>query len=220
LNEARFGAAGPAREIDHPSEHPIAQHPFCIIGQHDDVAFRKRSCEPPSDLGGTLVVDRVRRLVVHPQQLVGAPGGEPRLYGRRSMRARKQPRVYAIAGFGDEALNLCTRIIGADHADEDCSRAQRRNIVGNIGGTAQARPGGGDPQHRDRGLRRDPADLAGHVSVEHDVAEHEHRAANEEWDKIGDRAVRDLAAARRAYRPLHHRHRAPHAPTGLDRNLR
>jgi hypothetical protein len=124
------------------------------------------------------------------------------------MRCREQPRLDAIAGGRDEALDLGTRIIGTDDAHKDCPRPQRRDIVRDIGGTAQARPRRGDAQHRDRGLRRDPADLARHVSVEHHVAENEHGAAGEERDQAGDRAVRDLAAAQSACRLLHHRPRA------------
>ena len=111
------------------------------------------------------------------------------------MRCGEQPRIDAIAGGRDEALNLGTRIIGTDDSDEDSARAQRRDIVGDIGRAAQARPCRSDAQHRDRGLRRDPADLAGHVSVEHHVTENKHGAADEERDQFGDGAVCDLTAA-------------------------
>ena len=76
---------------------------------------RARANRAP-ELGGSFVVERIDRLVIHPQQLLGAPGDEPRLYGRRPMRCREQPRLDAIAGGRDEALDLGTRIIGTNDA--------------------------------------------------------------------------------------------------------
>jgi len=121
----------------------------------------------------------------------------------------EQSGIDVVAYGCGEALDLGTGIISADDADEDCASAQGGDIVGDIGCAAQARPLRSDAQHRDRGLRGDPADLSGHISVEHHIAKNEHGAAGEERDETGDRAVRDRAVAQRDYLLPRLRHRAP-----------
>jgi hypothetical protein len=56
----------PARQCNNVAEQPIAQHPFRIIGEHDNVAFREGLREPPLDLGESFVIERLGRLVVDP----------------------------------------------------------------------------------------------------------------------------------------------------------
>jgi len=59
--------ASRAGDVDHHPQHSIAQDPFGVIGEHDDVAFGQCPLEPPRHLGRTVVVERIDGFVVYPQ---------------------------------------------------------------------------------------------------------------------------------------------------------
>ena len=65
------------------------------------------------------------------------------------------------------------RFVVADHGQQRRSGAQGHRVARDVGGTARAFLDALDLDHRHRRFRRNPADFAEPVAVEHDIADHQ-----------------------------------------------
>ena len=90
-------------------------------------------------------------------------------------------------------------VIGADQADQARRGAEGADVVGDVGGAAEADLVADVLDHRHRRLRRDALDAPDRELVEHDVAD-------DDDGPIGD--ARDERAKGRERRPSVRRHRA------------
>src|SRR4029450_9309938 len=74
--------------------------------------------------------------------------------------------------------------VGADDARQARASAERRDVVRDIGGAAQARVLGLEMHDRDRGFGGDARHAADDEAIEHDVAAHEHGLSIESRDDL------------------------------------
>ena len=70
----------------------------------------------------------------------------------------------------------------------DARAAERRDVVRDVGGAAQARVLRLEPDDRHRRFRRDPRHASDDEAIEHDVADDEHGQAGETRDQIAGAA--------------------------------
>ncbi len=124
----------------------------------------------PADLAVVLVVD--------PRHLLIAHRHHPQLPRRAAVRvaddapgADREPRE-----IGAQPLRF--RVV-PDDADDLHAAAERRDVVGDVGGAAEPVLLVIEPDDRHRGLRRDPLHAAEHEVIEHEVADDEDGAARE-----------------------------------------
>ena len=110
-------------------------------------------------------------LEVHAQQLLVA-ADHAQLHGR--LQARIALEVGGDAGFAQQGFEPVARLIVADHAQEAGLRAQCGDVVGDVGGCADALFLARDLDHGHRCFGRDALHRAMPVAVEHRVADHQH----------------------------------------------
>ena len=105
------------------------------------------------------------------------------------MRRRRSPRIVNDAVNGDsgggELLGQpLARIVCAHDADERGAAAERRDVIGDVGGAAEPHVLGLELHHRHRRLRRDSGHPPDDEAIEHDVAGHEHGLSGEARDEL------------------------------------
>src|SRR5262245_49934237 len=67
--------------------------------------------------------------------------------------------------------DVASRLVIADHADEDAARSKRSDVARNVAGAADRDFAALDRQHRRGRLRRDAPNLAVDELVEHEIAD-------------------------------------------------
>ncbi len=104
-------------------------------------------------------------------------GDETHLSRRRPRRIAHQ-NAFDSAFFRQRGLELRSRVVLADQADEDAARAERGDIARHVAGAADIGFAPLHGNHRRRRFRRNPRHLAIDEFVEHEIADAEHGLAH------------------------------------------
>ena len=130
-----------------------------------------------SDARRELVGDRARDLEVDAQHLLHA-ADHARLLGRRA-RGIGEHAARDHAGLRQHLREHAAAAVLTDDADDLDLRLHRAQVRRDVAGAAELLGGHARIEHRDRRLGRDALDIARHVAVEDQVADHEHARARE-----------------------------------------
>jgi hypothetical protein len=161
------GFARIAREGDHARD--VREPALAVVGKEHRVVFWRELREGFVLHGQRLMVGLV--LEVHSQQLL-VPADDAQLDG--GLEARIAFQVRRDAGFPQQHFQAVAGLVVADHAEETRLRAQRCDVVRDVGSGADALFFARDPDDRDRRFGRDAFDRAVPVAVEHRVADDQH----------------------------------------------
>ena len=113
-------------------------------------------------------------------------GADPPLFGRPP-RIVAQDALRADTVPAEFAGEFIPGLIPADDAESERAGAERRNIAHDIARPAETAGAVHDIHHRHRRLRRNPADPAPEIDIEHEVAEHRDPALRKRPDDFGQR---------------------------------
>ena len=146
----------------------VGQAALAIIREDDHIGLR----HPLLEVGQLGLQDfvRRRRLEVDAQQLLLA-ADDAQLDRGVDVAVDMQSGIDLL--LFEQAGERAARFVVADDREQAGEGAERRRVARDVGGAAQTFFHALDPDHGHRRFRRNPADLAEPVAVEHDVADHQ-----------------------------------------------
>ena len=150
----------------------VDQRAFVIVRTDERVGFGQRGFDASDQRvaiedgpGGE------RLLEIQPDQLLIAAHHAQFGHGRAIRADHERGRD---AGLAEQLAHRGAGVVVADHADERGAHAGAHEIERYVGSTAQAPLLVIDPHHRHGRFRRDARGIAVPVTIEHDVAYHQH----------------------------------------------
>ncbi len=162
-----------ARSGSHPLQKLAVDRALAVIGNDDCVEIRRVRDDEFTQPFQRAFTNGLAVLAIQADDLlVVRAGDDPAFFYGLEARVDDDAR----RGCADFPKRRDHSLAGLILADDPTSRdlpAQASNIMNDVRRSAEAGFFRGDPQHRDRRLRREPLDLAPNESVKHKIADHE-----------------------------------------------